>query len=163
MKKRTIDSFKLNCEPTNSPWHEVQCSEKMCPGVFWVSTAGHGGVMVCEEIAPSLFSLAARRVGFAYQGYLCFEEDCDAAVPMLELLEKKLWAPSWHNDTEAYMETLKQSIKCYLPNYWRAWKRRRKNISGVDSGCDIIAKEIMRKEARNGPYAESGRLSGCHQ
>lgn len=138
MKKIYIDSVKLNCVPEESPWGEVQSGEMMHPGVSLVSTAGHGGVMVCKEIAPKLFSLAARRVGSEYRGYLCFEEDCDAAVPILELMEKELWAPSWHTDRDGYMATLKESIKCYLPKYWRAWKRRVNRTADVDSACDIM-------------------------
>ena len=32
--------------PKSSPWGEVQNCETLCPGVFLVSTASHGGTMV---------------------------------------------------------------------------------------------------------------------
>ena len=36
--------------PKSSPWGEVQNCETLCPGVFLVSTASHGGTMVANEV-----------------------------------------------------------------------------------------------------------------
>ena len=36
--------------PKSSPWGEVQSCETLCPGVFLVSTASHGGTMVANEV-----------------------------------------------------------------------------------------------------------------
>src|SRR5699024_6585288 len=40
--------------PRSSPWGEVQSCEVLCPGVFLVSTASHGGTMVANEVAAVL-------------------------------------------------------------------------------------------------------------
>lgn len=40
--------------PKSSPWGEVQNCETLCPGVFLVSTASHGGTMVANEVAAVL-------------------------------------------------------------------------------------------------------------
>ena len=44
-------------EPNKSPWGAVQTCDTLCPGVFLVSTASHGGTMVSNEVAAFLLSL----------------------------------------------------------------------------------------------------------
>lgn len=41
-------------EPEKSPWGKVQICDLLCPGVFLVSTASHGGTMVSKEVAAFL-------------------------------------------------------------------------------------------------------------
>lgn len=41
-------------EPVKSPWGKVQTCDLLCPGVFLVSTASHGGTMVSKEVAAFL-------------------------------------------------------------------------------------------------------------
>ena len=101
-------------EPEKSPWGKVQTCDLLCPGVFLVSTASHGGTMVSKEVAAFL-SPAAKRCGFQRGGYLCFEDDTQ------ELLDKKLWQiPERINDKAAFEENINRSIKRYNPEYWRA-------------------------------------------
>ena len=40
--------------PSKSPWGKVQTCDLLCPGVFLVSTASHGGTMVSTEVAAFL-------------------------------------------------------------------------------------------------------------
>ena len=70
-------------EPEKSPWGKVQTCDLLCPGVFLVSTASHGGTMVSKEVAAFL-SPAAKRCGFQRGGYLCFEEDTQEEVVLRE-------------------------------------------------------------------------------
>lgn len=37
--------------PSYSPWGNIQECETLCPGVYSVSTPGHGGIMVRRELA----------------------------------------------------------------------------------------------------------------
>lgn len=53
--------------PSKSPWGKVQTCDLLCPGVFLVSTASHGGTMVSKEVAAFL-SPAAKRCGFQRGG-----------------------------------------------------------------------------------------------
>ncbi|MCC2192994.1 MobC family plasmid mobilization relaxosome protein [Gemmiger formicilis] len=73
--------------PKSSPWGEVQNCETLCPGVFLVSTASHGGTMVANEVAAVL-SPAAKKCGFKDKGYICYEEDAQESVVLRELLDK---------------------------------------------------------------------------
>lgn len=106
--------------PENSPWGKVQTCDVLCPGVFLVSTASHGGTLVSKEVL-ALLSHAAQKCGFKQGGYLCFEEDCQESVVLRELLDKKLWsAPDRLKDKAAFEENINKSIREYNPEYWRA-------------------------------------------
>lgn len=106
--------------PENSPWGKVQTCDVLCPGVFLVSTASHGGTLVSKEVS-ALLSHTAQKCGFKQGGYLCFEEDCQESVVLRELLDKKLWAvPERIKDKAAFEENINKSIREYNPEYWRA-------------------------------------------
>ena len=106
--------------PEKSPWGKVQTCDMLCPGVFLVSTANHGGTMVSNEVAAFL-SPAAKRGGFKRGGYFCFEEDTQEDVVLRELLDKKLWRiPDRIKDRAAFEENIDRSIRRYNPEYWRA-------------------------------------------
>lgn len=80
-------------EPSDSPWGLVVRCDTLCPGVYSVSTAGHGGIMAQIDAARQLLSLEAQQVGFQAGGYLNFEEDCDASVALRELMDSGIIAP----------------------------------------------------------------------
>ena len=61
--------------PSYAPWGNIQECETLCPGVYSVSTPGHGGIMVRRELAEKIFRKEAMGCGFVEGGYLCFEED----------------------------------------------------------------------------------------
>lgn len=106
-------------QPEKSPWGEVQHCETLCPGVFLVSTASHGGTMFSKDMAAVL-SPAARKCGFRHGGFLCFEEDSQEDVAFRELLDKRLWAvPDRIKDKAAFEENINKSIREYNPDYWR--------------------------------------------
>ena len=74
-------------EPNKSPWGAVQTCDTLCPGVFLVSTASHGGTMVSKEVAAFL-SPAAKRCGFQRGGYLCFEFGLGQHVAVSMILQE---------------------------------------------------------------------------
>lgn len=107
-------------EPKNSPWGEVQTCDVLCPGVFMVSTAGHGGTMFSNDMT-ALLSPSARNCGMKHNDYLCFEENSQESVAMRELLDKKLWSiPERIKDKAAFEENINNSIKENNPDYWRS-------------------------------------------
>lgn len=112
-------------EPRSSPWGEIQECDYICRGVYQVSTASHGGVMLRSSLAETLLSPAARKCGFRERGFTCFEEDCQAAVVLLELLDKGLHkTPKWF-EPERYRELLEDSVKRWYPHYWQARENMR--------------------------------------
>lgn len=106
--------------PENSPWGKVQTCDVLCPGVFLVSTASHGGTMVAKDMAAVL-SPAARRCGFRQGDFLCFEEVAQEDVVFRELLDKKLRKiPERIKNTAAFEENINKSNREHNPEYWRA-------------------------------------------
>lgn len=69
---------------SHSPWGHIQDTTQVAPGVRWVSTAGHGGLMVAKATAERLLSTAAREAADFSCGCYCFEEDCLYAVAFYE-------------------------------------------------------------------------------
>lgn len=112
--------------PPYSPWGEIQHCEELCPGVYQVSTASHGGVMAKLSVASKLFSTAVRQYSFVEGGYLCFEEDCEAPVAIRELMDKGLCkAPvNQYYGPGEYEAAIDRSIQRYQPEYW-AYRERR--------------------------------------
>ena len=49
-------------EPSDSPWGLVVRCDTLCPGVYSVSTAGHGGIMAQIDAARQLLSPEAQAV-----------------------------------------------------------------------------------------------------
>ena len=85
--------------PKSSPWGEVQSCEALCPGVFLVSTASHGGTMVANEVAAVL-SPAAKKCGFKDKGYICYEEDAQESVRDLAAKNLTELANNWLSQDE---------------------------------------------------------------
>ena len=116
-ESRTAGIFQ---SPRLSPWGDVQTSDTLCPGVFMVSTASHGGTMVALDMA-AILSPAARKCGLKMGDYLCFEEDCDENIVLRELLDKKLWQiPDRIRDRAAFEENITRALREHHPEYWRS-------------------------------------------
>jgi hypothetical protein len=70
-----------------SPWGKVQDKRVHQRGVTWVSTPGHGGLMVSKGFAHKFLSEAARKRAILWNNaYYCFEEDCDCCIVFNELI-----------------------------------------------------------------------------
>ena len=115
--------------PPYSPWGEIQHCEELCPGVYQVSTASHGGVMAKLSVASKLFPMAVRQYSFVEGGYLCFEEDCEAPVAIRELMDKGLYeAPvNQYYGPGEYEAAIDRSIQQYQPEYW-AYRERKLHL-----------------------------------
>ena len=81
-------SLRAHREPSMSPWDEVQQCETIEEGIYIVSTVGHGGIMIAEELAPYVLSPEALSEGMREGGYYCYEEDALQCIPLRELYDK---------------------------------------------------------------------------
>ncbi len=136
----------MSAYPRSSPWGAVQEYEKLIDGVFSVSTASHGGIMVRKNAADFLSPDAIRHGASKEGNYLCFEEDCCAQVVIRELLDKKLWQiPDRIANKARYEENIDRSLQQWQPEYWEA---RQKSLAAfptaertdamIDARKDII-------------------------
>ena len=134
----------MNMTPRSSPWGEIQRCEKLIEGVFLVSTASHGGVMVHKN-ASGFLSPEAQKIAINEQNYLCFEEDCDEVVVMRELLDKKMWMlPDRISDKAEYEEAINHSLIKLHPDYWEV---RQNRLASLPDGSDD--KPELMPDARN--------------
>lgn len=109
-------------EPICSPWGEIQHCKALCPYVYSVDTASHGGIMVEVSAARSVLSEAALRCAFQEMGYYCFEEDCAATVAIRELMDRKLFTAPVNDYWKPgqYEACINDSVRRYYPDYWKA-------------------------------------------
>jgi hypothetical protein len=96
-----------------SPWGAVQTKEVFDRGFMSVSTASHGGFMLSECFARKRLSEAALKRGDSYNNYICYEEDCDWAIPAWEMRDywSKIFSyqigkDSNYNPEQILLETL---------------------------------------------------------
>ena len=109
----------MHKRPYSSPWGRIQRIKTKTQGVYEVSTASHGGIMVCKEVASQLLSSEAIESGSLVNGYYCFEEDCDASIVIRELLDKNLWKIPKHyaGQQSEYIETINASLLRWNMDY----------------------------------------------
>jgi hypothetical protein len=103
----------------SSPWDAVQTCDPLADGVYWVTTAGHGGLMVESAAALAHLSPAARRHAMKWSGWFCFEEDCQCSIAFYE-------RPDWfaallrHAPTEEQTARNLQTVKSWEWQYYEA-------------------------------------------
>ena len=76
--------------------------------------------MATAEMAKAVFSEAALKCSFRHNGFVCFEEDCDAPVALRELLDKKLIDGFFDYNATELGEILDRSLQQWRPEYWKA-------------------------------------------
>lgn len=131
--------------PNYSPWGSLQTCHKLCAGVYTISTASHGGIMVNADMADAILSEAAVKCAFRYNRFLCFEEDCDANVALRELLDKKLISKAFNLDAEQLGKIVNRSLQQWHPAYWQA---REKALAKAEKEHSPKAAQHTKEDAR---------------
>jgi len=98
-----------------SLWGEVQEKKKILPGIYWITTAGHGGLKVSGQ-AKELLSKKAQYLGTNHGGSLYYEEDCQYVIPFVD--NRKIYDAAIKVLGEFSMESLETSMKTYYPEYF---------------------------------------------
>ena len=148
----------MSALPRTSPWGEVQKCEVLTDGVFLVSTASHGGIMVRKN-ATDFLSPEARKIALNERNYLSFEEDCEEAVVMRELLDKKLWTlPDRITDKAGYEDSINRSLLRDQPEYWEA-RQKRLDAQPVPAEAELQMTDVRRDIIfRDTDYQEKFRI-----
>ena len=113
-------------EIANSPWDQVQTCERLAEGVWWVTTASHGGLMVDVSTATEELSAPARQHGMKWGRFICYEEDCACAIPFFERPD---WFATFRGGigrvplTEAHTASILKSVKNWNWRYYEAHTR----------------------------------------
>lgn len=110
----------------NTPWGKSHKVTKIETGLYWVTTAGHGGYMIskrkAEKLLPSIM-LNNGFLGAKFGGYYCFEEDCAYAVVEYLLYRADTQCPNIIAFIEGIepkytMETYRQKLAFILNVYY---------------------------------------------
>lgn len=126
--------------PSFLPWGEISSCDTLYPGIYLVTSPGHGGIIVEPAVALYL-STYTRKCGFREGGDLCFEEDYCEQVMIRELLNCGLWKlPKHIKNKEGIEKEINRTIEKYHPDYWRA-RAAGKTVS------KLITHSQQRKEA----------------
>lgn len=116
-------------------WGAVQRQCKLAPGIWWFTTAGHGGLVVDTDVRPELakFNSEVSRNGLLYcdeQHFAAFEEDCMAAIvewtypDIMPAIHRKICTLD-EGPTETFVseriETLRESLQRWYPDWLEKW------------------------------------------
>lgn len=71
----------------DTPWGRSDHKQTLINGVVSVDTPSHGGLMIQKDVANKLLTPQAIQKGMSFGDYLCYEEDCDIAIPVYEIAE----------------------------------------------------------------------------
>ena len=114
-----IRSLNTARRPYSSMWGSVQSCSTLAPGVYSVSTASHGGILVHSSVAEKILSEKARKLGSLENGFYSYEEDCDAAIPLVEMYKKHICEGfEWNKEKQGYFFELGQKeLARYYPEY----------------------------------------------
>lgn len=70
-----------------TPWGKADHVERRGAFLF-VTTPSHGGIMIGRKKAKQVLTESAQRLGMISGAFLCYEEDCLAAIPQFECPEE---------------------------------------------------------------------------
>lgn len=116
-------------------WGQVQRQCKIGNGIWWFSTAGHGGFVVDTDVRPELaeFNSEVTCNGMVYckeQHFAAFEEDCMATIvewtypDIMPAIHKKICTLD-KGPTETFVaeriETLRESLERWYPEWLEKW------------------------------------------
>lgn len=115
----SFEKKSIMTAPTLSPWGHIENAYTLCDGAYEVITASHGGIMIVDSMKDKYLAKYAQDLAFKWGKYLCYEEDCQAAVPYRELLDRKLikCAPEFCGTPEAFEKHIDKSIHRWNPEY----------------------------------------------
>lgn len=106
-----MQHFAQTPRPTATPWGAIQQAEQLIPGIWSVSTASHGGMILSDERQAAMPN-ALQLPGPAYEG------DCDWSLPILafenEFEASSTCQPSW-------LRLARDTAKCWHPDRFTAF------------------------------------------
>jgi hypothetical protein len=68
--------------PNKTPWGDVQHKQRLLPGVWFVSTAGHGGIWLSEERRKQI------PLNLQNRDNQWYEEDCEFSLVVCALRDE---------------------------------------------------------------------------
>lgn len=127
--------------PSSSIWGRPDHCKKLAPGVYTVDTPSHGGIMVSASVAHKVLSpeTLVHCSGLLENGYYQFEEDCDAAIPLVEMYRKGISEGySWNEGRQAeFYELAQEEVLKWNAPIFESWiVSREKEGPSADKGYE---------------------------
>lgn len=97
----------------HTPWGVALDTQQLEEGVFWVETAGHGGLLIEAAQAKAMLSEQARQIGRSWHDFIAFEQEHDMMVVFYEHPEWYPWA-----EEELTEKLAEDSIRQHHPQYF---------------------------------------------
>lgn len=99
-----------------TPWGEAQTKKELAPGVYLVTIAGHGGILIGKFRAKVLLSEKAIEIGMPWGNFLAYEEDCDVSAIFYEHPELCTWMDGCERMQRVCRKKLKTVVPCVFQN-----------------------------------------------
>lgn len=136
--------------PSSSIWGRPDHCKKLAPGVYTVDTPSHGGIMVSASVASKVLSpeTLAHCSGLLENGYYQFEEDCDAAIPLVEMYRKGISEGfSWNEGRQAkFYELAQEEVLKWNAPLFESWaESREKEGPSADKGFWLTMTRVLPK------------------
>ena len=140
--------FAHTPRPTSSPWGDIYEAYEWLPGLWFVSTASHGGILLSpqrQDALPEALRLSEP----------IYEEDCDWSLPVLAFRDE---FEAESNRPVSWLQLADDTVRCWHPDRYAAFTgepvpesespvlRRRKAY------CEAIGKSCV--TAASGDWAD---------
>ena len=149
-----IDELKAldkSSRPSTSEWGKVQSCHKLIPGVYDVSTSGHGGILIHQSVADKIFTPKELEYlnNYYENGFISLEEDCDCNMALVVLYRNHLFEGfEWNRGKQAEMYRYAQeSVVKHNPGFWDILCEERKS-AGLTMEKNV-SEEYGKKEKFN--------------
>lgn len=103
--------FASSPKPTNSIWGPIQMAEEFLPGLWVVTTASYGGIM----LSPSRQAAMPDALRLETADY---EEVCDWALPVLAFREE---FEAVRSDKASWLQLAEDTARCWHPGRYTAF------------------------------------------
>lgn len=106
-----MHKFAHSPRPRCSPWGSIQQADQLIPGIWMVSTAKHGGMLLSDERQAAMPD-ALQMTQSAY------EEACDWSLPLLAFQAEFEANPSCR---QSWIALARDIARCWHPNRFTAY------------------------------------------
>ncbi|MFH1609245.1 MAG: hypothetical protein ABID40_01270 [Candidatus Bipolaricaulota bacterium] len=136
-----------------TPWGPAQHIGRTQGGALWVSTAGHGGLLVPKSLAAKRLSDFALGAGHPFGNYYAYEEDCDWAVVGAEAPDLVASVPSEQAERSLSFHPDTQERRKELERIGR-WRRAGGLRSGKPVGFTRFGRRSLDSPVAEGAFVE---------
>jgi hypothetical protein len=128
----TISLYRSCPCPARSPWGAIQTKRELAPGIWTVSTAGHGGIKLSRERNAVVPEYMRSKGGW-------YEEDCQWAIAaVVHPIGFTRVCPTEGNPDRTEWDIANETLRHWYPVEYEQW-----------AGVQLVAGESRTRDKRN--------------